>query len=85
MAVDYDVVIIGGSLAGRYAAVAATQLKATVALIEPIPRSEGSEGEDNSKFTRHSKRATQNEPLATRPYPLTTHHLPVACCLGSKI
>ena len=46
---------------------------------------EGAEGEDNSKFTRHSKRATQNEPLATRPYPLTTHHLPVACCLGSKI
>ena len=35
MAVDYDVVIIGGSLAGRYAAIAATHLGATVALIEP--------------------------------------------------
>lgn len=35
MAVDYDVVIIGGSLAGRYAAIAATRLGATVALIEP--------------------------------------------------
>ncbi len=35
MAVDYDVVIIGGSRAGRYAAVAATQLGATVALVEP--------------------------------------------------
>lgn len=35
MAVDYDVVIIGGSLAGRYAAIAATHLGATVVLIEP--------------------------------------------------
>jgi pyruvate/2-oxoglutarate dehydrogenase complex dihydrolipoamide dehydrogenase (E3) component len=35
MAVDYDVVIIGGSPAGRYAAIAATQLGATVALVEP--------------------------------------------------
>ena len=35
MAVDYDVVIIGGSPAGRYAAVAAKQLRATVALVEP--------------------------------------------------
>lgn len=35
MAVDYDVVIIGGSPAGRYAALAATQLGATVALVEP--------------------------------------------------
>ncbi len=34
MAVDYDVVIIGGSSAGRYAAIAATQLGATVALVE---------------------------------------------------
>ncbi len=33
---DYDVVIIGGSVAGRYAALSATQLKAKVALIEPI-------------------------------------------------
>lgn len=36
MAVDYDVVIIGGSLAGRYAAIAATYLGATVALVEPL-------------------------------------------------
>jgi pyruvate/2-oxoglutarate dehydrogenase complex dihydrolipoamide dehydrogenase (E3) component len=33
--VDYDIVIIGGSLAGYYAALAATQLRATVALVEP--------------------------------------------------
>ncbi|MEH2114531.1 dihydrolipoyl dehydrogenase family protein [Nostoc sp.] len=32
---DYDIVIIGGSLAGYYAALAATQLRATVALVEP--------------------------------------------------
>ena len=32
--VDYDVVIIGGSPVGRYAAIAATQLGATVALVE---------------------------------------------------
>ncbi|MEH2321602.1 dihydrolipoyl dehydrogenase family protein [Nostoc sp.] len=35
MTVDYDIVIIGGSLAGYYAALAATQLRATVALVEP--------------------------------------------------
>ncbi|MDZ8052063.1 MAG: dihydrolipoyl dehydrogenase family protein [Aulosira sp. ZfuVER01] len=35
MTIDYDVVIIGGSLAGRYAALAATQLRAKVALVEP--------------------------------------------------
>ncbi|MDZ8226162.1 MULTISPECIES: NAD(P)/FAD-dependent oxidoreductase [unclassified Nostoc] len=35
MTIDYDVVIIGGSLAGYYAAHAATQLRATVALVEP--------------------------------------------------
>jgi pyruvate/2-oxoglutarate dehydrogenase complex dihydrolipoamide dehydrogenase (E3) component len=35
MTIDYDVVIIGGSLAGRYAALAATQLNAKVALVEP--------------------------------------------------
>ncbi|MBW4613816.1 MAG: NAD(P)/FAD-dependent oxidoreductase [Desmonostoc vinosum HA7617-LM4] len=35
MTIDYDVVIIGGSLAGRYAALAAIQLRATVALVEP--------------------------------------------------
>ncbi|MBV8884927.1 MAG: NAD(P)/FAD-dependent oxidoreductase [Chroococcidiopsidaceae cyanobacterium CP_BM_RX_35] len=36
MAVDYDVVIIGGSPTGRYAAIAAAQLGAIVALVEPI-------------------------------------------------
>lgn len=40
MAVDYDVVIVGGSPAGRYAAVAAKQLGATVALVEP-PQGQG--------------------------------------------
>ena len=35
MTIDYDVVIIGGSLAGRYAALTATQLRAKVALVEP--------------------------------------------------
>ncbi|MBW4431186.1 MAG: NAD(P)/FAD-dependent oxidoreductase [Pelatocladus maniniholoensis HA4357-MV3] len=35
MTVDYDVVIIGGSFAGRSAALMATQLKAKVALVEP--------------------------------------------------
>jgi pyruvate/2-oxoglutarate dehydrogenase complex dihydrolipoamide dehydrogenase (E3) component len=35
MTIDYDVVIIGGSLAGRYAALAAAHLRATVALVEP--------------------------------------------------
>ena len=34
MTIDYDLVIIGGTLAGRYAALVATQLKATVALVE---------------------------------------------------
>ncbi|UKO96093.1 dihydrolipoyl dehydrogenase family protein [Nostoc sp. UHCC 0870] len=34
MTIDYDIVIIGGSLAGRYAALFATQLKAKVALVE---------------------------------------------------
>ncbi|MBD2345209.1 dihydrolipoyl dehydrogenase family protein [Anabaena subtropica] len=34
MTIDYDVVIIGGSLAGRYAALTATQLRAKVALVE---------------------------------------------------
>lgn len=33
--IDYDIVIIGGSLAGRYAALKASQLRAKVALIEP--------------------------------------------------
>ena len=40
MAVDYDLVIIGGTPAGRYAAVAATQLRAKVALVEP-PNEQG--------------------------------------------
>src|SRR5690242_14550839 len=35
MTIDYDIVIIGGSLAGRYAALAATKLHAKVALVEP--------------------------------------------------
>ncbi|WP_427161789.1 dihydrolipoyl dehydrogenase family protein [Aliinostoc sp. HNIBRCY26] len=34
MTLDYDVVIVGGSLAGRYAALLATQFKAKVALVE---------------------------------------------------
>jgi pyruvate/2-oxoglutarate dehydrogenase complex dihydrolipoamide dehydrogenase (E3) component len=38
--IDYDVVIIGGTLAGRYAALSATQLRAKVALVEPKARSE---------------------------------------------
>lgn len=36
MAVDYNVVIIGGSPAGRYAAAAAAQMGAVVALVEPF-------------------------------------------------
>lgn len=39
MTIDYDVVIIGGSLAGRYAAFTASQLKAKVALVEPTTNS----------------------------------------------
>ena len=45
MAVDYDVVIIGGSPAGRAAAAAAAQLRATVALVEPLSRTEEAGGE----------------------------------------
>lgn len=37
MAVDYDVVIVGGTQAGRYAAITAASLRATVALVEPLP------------------------------------------------
>ncbi|MDZ8186668.1 MAG: NAD(P)/FAD-dependent oxidoreductase [Nostoc sp. ChiSLP02] len=37
MTIDYDVVIIGGSLAGYYAALAAAELRATVALVQPKP------------------------------------------------
>lgn len=36
MAVDYDIVIVGGSPSGRYAAVTATKLRAKVALVEPL-------------------------------------------------
>jgi pyruvate/2-oxoglutarate dehydrogenase complex dihydrolipoamide dehydrogenase (E3) component len=35
MTIDYDLVIIGGTLAARYAALFAAQFKATVALVEP--------------------------------------------------
>jgi len=35
VSVDYDLVVIGGSQAARYAALAATHLKARVALVEP--------------------------------------------------
>ncbi len=37
MGVDYDLVIMGGSLAGRYAAAAAVGMRARVALVEPQP------------------------------------------------
>lgn len=37
MAVDYDLIIIGGSPAGTYAAIAAAKLKARVALVETEP------------------------------------------------
>jgi len=33
--IDYDIVILGGSLTGRYAAILATQFEAKVALVEP--------------------------------------------------
>lgn len=61
MAVDYDIVIIGGSLAGRYAAAAAAKLKATVALVEPIPK---------------SLDASKDSPLLKRPSPLASILLP---------
>ncbi len=83
MAVEYDVVIIGGSLAGRYAAIAAAQLRATVALIEPVSRTEGAEGtqgaegENNSKFTRHSPLASRGaQQCAPTHSPLTSILLP---------
>ncbi len=38
MSVDYDIVIIGGSLAGRDAALKAVQQRAKVALVEPLFR-----------------------------------------------
>ncbi|MEB3179551.1 MAG: NAD(P)/FAD-dependent oxidoreductase, partial [Nostocaceae cyanobacterium] len=37
MSVDYDIVVIGGTPAGRYAALSAAELHATVALVEPTP------------------------------------------------
>ena len=37
MTVEYDLIVIGGSRAGAYAAVAATRLHARVALVEPQP------------------------------------------------
>ncbi len=40
MGVDYDLVIMGGSLAGRYAAAAAATMRARVALVEPRPAEE---------------------------------------------
>ncbi|WP_017315589.1 dihydrolipoyl dehydrogenase family protein [Mastigocladopsis repens] len=39
MTIDYDVVVIGGSLAGRYAALTASQLRAKVALVQPTTNS----------------------------------------------
>ena len=44
MAVDYDVMIIGGSPTGRYAALAAKQLQAKVAIVEP-PKGQGASTE----------------------------------------
>ncbi|MEO0844144.1 MAG: mercuric reductase, partial [Cyanobacteria bacterium J06643_5] len=38
MSVDYDIVIIGGSLAGRDAALKAVRQRAKVALVEPLFR-----------------------------------------------
>ena len=38
MSVDYDIVIVGGSLAGRDAALKAVRLRAKVALVEPLFR-----------------------------------------------
>jgi pyruvate/2-oxoglutarate dehydrogenase complex dihydrolipoamide dehydrogenase (E3) component len=41
MTIDYDVVIIGGSLVGRYAAMNAAQQRANVALVEPSSLCDG--------------------------------------------
>ncbi|NJK68159.1 MAG: NAD(P)/FAD-dependent oxidoreductase [Microcoleus sp. CSU_2_2] len=38
--IDYDLVIIGGTSAGRYAALTATSLQARVALVEPLSNSQ---------------------------------------------
>ncbi len=58
MAVDYDVVIIGGSPAGRYAAAIAAQLKATVALVEPVSRDGGELIPNSSHTLSHLGRLT---------------------------
>ena len=52
MTIDYDVVIIGGTLAARYAAWSATQLKARVALVEANVSQEPIK---NYTFTQTSK------------------------------
>lgn len=66
MAVDYDVVIIGGSRAGRYAAVAATQLGATVALVEPAEEGRG----DKDIRGQEEKSSTGSIPLLVSTSPL---------------
>lgn len=53
MAVDYDVAIIGGSPAGRYAAIAATELRARVALVEP-PQEQGANSALFELLTPHA-------------------------------
>ena len=79
MAVEYDVVIIGGSLAGRYAAIAAAQLRATVALVEPFFGAEG----EKPFTTDHSPLATDlctdaiYRVCTTRHSPLATRHSPL--------
>ncbi|KST67320.1 dihydrolipoyl dehydrogenase family protein [Mastigocoleus testarum] len=56
MTIDYDVVIIGGTLAGRYAAWSATQFKARVALVEPNVSQEPIKNSiKNYTFTQTSK------------------------------
>lgn len=70
MAVEYDVVIIGGSLAGRYAAIAAAQLRATVALIEPVSRAEGAE-EEKHRSSYPLPRTSHLEPLTSNLLPHT--------------
>jgi len=67
--IDYDVVIIGGTPAGRYGALIATQLRATVALVEPQPgygflkhhaisqAAQGSQLKDNHPFPWENTRS----------------------------
>ncbi len=71
MAVEYDVVIIGGSLAGRYAAVFAAQLRATVALVEPVP----TEVQGSRQHPAESKRVGENSPFASHLLPHTLAHI----------